>query len=256
MRSTTLAAAALALSGSLASAAEPPPWLGVTMAEVGDRVVVRKVTRSSPAEQAGLKAGDVLVQIGDKRVAAATDVSGEVRRRRPGDRVDVAFARDGTRRIAPARLGVFPGDSELLRRDVVGTKAPSLRPVSVVKGDVPEELTGKATAVVFFASWCAACRVEAPIIKRWHARFSAIGGRVIGVAADGPFTASKLVDELELSFPVTADPANLVAEAWQSPAVPTVYLVDKKGVVRDAVVGLDPPELRRAEGLLAKLAAE
>ncbi len=256
MRSTTLAVMALTLTSALAGAADPPPWLGVTMSEVGDRVVVRKITRRSPAEQAGLRVGDVLLKVGDRPVHAAADVSGEVRRRRPGDRVEVAFGRGDTQKTAAARLGTFPGDSELLRMDVVGKKAPSLRPVSVVKGEVPEELTGKATAVVFFASWCVACRVEAPTMKRWHARFSAVGGRVIGVAADGPFTASKLVDELELTFAVTADPANLVAEAWQAPAVPTVYLVDKKGVVRDAIVGFDPPELRRAEDLFAKLAAE
>lgn len=256
MRSTTQAAMAFALSTTVASAADGPPWLGVTMAEVGERVVVRKVARRSPAEQAGLKVGDVLLQVGDKRVAVAADVSAEVRRRRPGDRVDVSFGRDGTQKTAAAKLEAFPGDSELLRRDVVGKKAPSLRPVSLVKGDVPEELTGKATAVVFFASWCVVCRVEAPLMNRWHARFSAIGGRVIGVAADGPYTATKLADELELAFSVTADPANLVSGAWQSPAVPTVYLVDKKGVVRDAIVGLDPPELRRAEEMLAKLVAE
>ena len=57
-------------------------------------------------------------------------------------------------------------------------------------------------------------------------------------------------------FAITADPANLVSEAWQSTAIPTVYVVDKKGIIRNAIVGLDPPELRRAEAQIEKLAAE
>ena len=260
MRSTTAAAVALAstlaVSANAAAPVTAPPWLGVAMAEVGDKVVVRRVTRRSPADAAGIRAGDGLVRVGDKKLGGAVDVSGEIRRRKAGEQVDVAVSREGTLQKTTAKLETVPGDSELLRRDVVGQKAPSLRPLSQVQGDVPEEVAGKVTVVVFFASWCVACRAEAPTMNRWHDKFSALGVRVIGVGADGPYTASKVAEELELKFAVTADPANLVSEAWQSSAVPTVYVVDKKGVIRNAVVGLDPPELRRAEAQLEKLAAE
>lgn len=257
MRSTTPAAVALGLTfAASAPAAEPLPWLGVAMAEVGDKVVVRHVTRKSPADAAGLRAGDVIVKVGERKIGGAADVSGEVRRHKAGEKVDLSISREGTLQKTTAKLEVFPGDSELLRRDVVGHKAPSLRPLSEVQGVVPEDVTGKVTVVVFFASYCVACRAEAPTMNRWNDRFSAIGVKMIGVGADGPYTASKLAEELEMKFAITADPANLVSEAWQSTAIPTVYVVDKKGIIRNAIVGLDPPELRRAEAQIEKLAAE
>ena len=49
------------------------PWLGVITAEAGGRVLVRRVTPGGPAEKAGLKAGDVIVDVGGKRVSGLAD---------------------------------------------------------------------------------------------------------------------------------------------------------------------------------------
>ena len=55
------------------SAQPPHPWLGVSAAEAGGRVMVRRVTPGGPAEKAGLKAGDVIVGVGGKRVDSLAD---------------------------------------------------------------------------------------------------------------------------------------------------------------------------------------
>jgi serine protease Do len=44
-----------------------------------DGVLVRSVTRGSPAERAGIKAGDVITRVGDSRVTTAADVSNRLR---------------------------------------------------------------------------------------------------------------------------------------------------------------------------------
>lgn len=46
---------------------------------VREGVLVRSVSKGSPAEKAGLKAGDVIVRVGDKAVASPTEVSRAVR---------------------------------------------------------------------------------------------------------------------------------------------------------------------------------
>ena len=45
------------------STAKPRPWLGVTSQEVGGNLLVVRVSPEGPAEQAGLKAGDIIVGI-------------------------------------------------------------------------------------------------------------------------------------------------------------------------------------------------
>src|SRR4029077_20129445 len=42
-------------------------------------VLVRSVMAGSPAERGGLRAGDVIVRVGDARVTTALDVSGRIR---------------------------------------------------------------------------------------------------------------------------------------------------------------------------------
>ncbi|MEJ0069675.1 MAG: PDZ domain-containing protein [Pseudomonadota bacterium] len=77
------------------SATPPHPWLGITTQEAHGRLFIAKVTPEAPAEKAGLRAGDVILSIGDKPVenlqqlydaiwglgAAGIDVPLTVRRR-------------------------------------------------------------------------------------------------------------------------------------------------------------------------------
>jgi S1-C subfamily serine protease len=50
------------------SSAPAHPWLGVTTQEADGRLVIAKVAPEAPAEQAGLRAGDVILAIGDRPV--------------------------------------------------------------------------------------------------------------------------------------------------------------------------------------------
>ncbi|MFK7742969.1 MAG: trypsin-like peptidase domain-containing protein [Planctomycetota bacterium] len=49
------------------------PWLGLEVADRDGRVVVREVTQGGPAAIAGVQTGDVLVRIGDRKVATSID---------------------------------------------------------------------------------------------------------------------------------------------------------------------------------------
>jgi len=72
---------------------------------VSDGVRITGVRAGSPAEQAGLKGGDVITAIGDKRIANLYDMTDALRGRRPGDTVVVVMRRDGAEHRATAILG-------------------------------------------------------------------------------------------------------------------------------------------------------
>lgn len=58
-------------------------------------VRVESVAEDSPAEKAGLKAGDVLVQLDQEVLTSSEKVSEMIRKRQPGDEVEVSYLRDG-----------------------------------------------------------------------------------------------------------------------------------------------------------------
>jgi hypothetical protein len=59
----------------------------------------------SPAEAAGLRAGDVIVALGGRAVKDLYTYSDALYAHQPGDRVDIVFLRDGERRTVAATLG-------------------------------------------------------------------------------------------------------------------------------------------------------
>jgi hypothetical protein len=71
----------------------------------GGGVRIAGVRAGSPAEAAGLQAGDVITTIGDKRIANLYDMTDALRSRQPGDTVVIVSRRDGVERRATAVLG-------------------------------------------------------------------------------------------------------------------------------------------------------
>ena len=72
---------------------------------VSDGVRITGVRAGSPAELAGLAAGDVITAIGDKRIANLYDMTDALRSHQPGDTVVVVTRREGVERRATTVLG-------------------------------------------------------------------------------------------------------------------------------------------------------
>jgi hypothetical protein len=71
------------------------PSLGTIPDEgsVGDGVPLVGTVPGSPAEKAGLKGGDVLLQLGDSKIATMQDFENALRKHKPGDKVKLIFRR-------------------------------------------------------------------------------------------------------------------------------------------------------------------
>jgi S1-C subfamily serine protease len=69
---------------------------------------VVKVFSGTPAADAGIQAGDVIVSIDGKSVASAAELGGIVRQYRPGNQVDIVLDRNGKTVTVTATLGEAP----------------------------------------------------------------------------------------------------------------------------------------------------
>ena len=86
-------------------------YLGVSVTEPsGDTagVQVAEVRSGSPAEDAGLAAGDVITSVDGKTVTTAQELQGAVDAKQPGDAIIIDYLRNGASRTVTVTLGTRP----------------------------------------------------------------------------------------------------------------------------------------------------
>ena len=90
-------------------------YLGVTMAEDGDEIVVMQVVDGSPAQLAGLERGDVIARLDGRHPKNAAEARTRLARHNPGDAISIAYLRSGQSFEVQAVLSQHPmsGLSEL-----------------------------------------------------------------------------------------------------------------------------------------------
>jgi S1-C subfamily serine protease len=69
---------------------------------------VAEVTAGTPADDAGIQQGDVIVEIGGKEIEDSGDMQTTIREHRPGDKVTVVVDRKGERKTLDATLTERP----------------------------------------------------------------------------------------------------------------------------------------------------
>ncbi len=118
--------------------AVPDGWLGVYLAETG-HPQISEVVPDSPADRAGLRAGDRILAVGDEAVPDREKFIAAIRACKPGQRVRLKVQRQGSEMTLLVQLGERP--------DGAGAPAPAAtapeRPVEAGgRGQAPAGETG------------------------------------------------------------------------------------------------------------------
>jgi serine protease Do len=105
-------------------------WLGVRAQDVSpqqamalglsrspsDLAVVTEVGEGSPAAEAGLKPGDVIVKFNNRPVPRSQDFPATIADTPPGQKVSLAIIRDKKEQVVSVRIGALPEDGEALQK--------------------------------------------------------------------------------------------------------------------------------------------
>jgi serine protease Do len=94
---------------SLFSEDENRAMLGVVTEGNDKGAEIQSITKESAAEKAGLKAGDIITKIDDKKIESTDDVTETVQAHKPGDKINVTVLRDGKEQKITAELGKWKG---------------------------------------------------------------------------------------------------------------------------------------------------
>lgn len=114
--------------------------------------------------------------------------------------------------------------------------------VSVLRGYALEDLEGKpfrladaageVVVVNFWASWCAPCRKELPLLNALHDELTAQNGRVVTISIDRHLDkAMDFVLQHDLSLPVYHDGPDGLARVLDLDAVPFTIVLGRDGTV-------------------------
>ena len=87
-------------------------WLGVTEDPNSPQARILAVLPDSPAQQAGLQPGDVVVRLADTDIDSFSRLQDEVRRHPPGERIDVRLLRQEQVHELQVELGHRPPTSD------------------------------------------------------------------------------------------------------------------------------------------------
>lgn len=103
---------------------------------------------------------------------------------------------------------------------------------------------GRPQILSLWASWCAPCRAELPVIAALAPRLVAQGVDVVLVnQGESPADAQGFLTDQHITLPVWYDRQGLLATAVASRDLPTTVFVDGNGVVRLVYRGPVSPEV-------------
>ena len=102
---------------------------------------------------------------------------------------------------------------------------------------------GKPLMMNFFASWCDPCREEMPLINELAAQAEENGYSVLGIAVeDSRAAVTEYAKESKLAFPIALDLNSTVKRAYRIFGPPATFFIDRRGTIRDVVIGPLTPE--------------
>lgn len=122
---------------------------------------------------------------------------------------------------------------------VVGKPAPDFTAKALDGSTVSlSALKGHPVWLSFGATWCTACRAEAPDIQAAWQASKAKGTRVVDVyVGEDAATVKDYVDRLGLGYTHIVDPRTELGSTYKAMGLPTHVFIDAQGVVRKVVVG-------------------
>jgi len=96
---------------------------------------------------------------------------------------------------------------------------------------------GSLTLLNFWATWCAPCRSEIPVLVRLSDKYKVAGLKVVGVSVDSENVSqiNKFIKDFKIDYSIVlAVPGSILS---QQTAIPMSLLIDEKGFLVKKYVG-------------------
>ena len=129
--------------------------------------------------------------------------------------------------------------------DWVGRPAPDAE-FTTVDGQTLRlsDLRGRKVMVDIWATWCPPCRKSIPHLVALDQEMGGDALTIIGISNEPPETLIPFAREFGITYPIVSASA-LPAPFGQVTSIPTLFVIDREGIIQNVVVGYhDLDELR------------
>lgn len=119
-------------------------------------------------------------------------------------------------------------------------------------------LKGKIVVIDFWATWCPPCRITLPLVNKVYEQTRGKDVEVYGISTDRVSSqrVKEFVKQNKISMPILHDRNGTVSMKYGVRGIPTMFIIDRDGNIRDKHVGGDPSldkkVLKEIEELLEK----
>ena len=119
------------------------------------------------------------------------------------------------------------------------------------------DYAGKVLYLDFWASWCPPCAKSFPFLNELHQQYIHEGLQIIGINLDEePEDAEKFLIQYPAKFTLASDLSKQCAETLGVAAMPSSYLIDRKGVIRHIHLGFRVGETQELRAMVKQLLSE
>lgn len=104
------------------------------------------------------------------------------------------------------------------------------------------QFKGQVVMINFWATWCAPCRQEMPLLESIHKKYKPMGFTMLGVNVEPDSQAAEqwLSKQPPVSFPILFDTDSKVSKLYKVTGMPNSVIIDRKGNVRVLHRGYKP----------------